>query len=96
METVNDWITSLAPDDPLCDGQALPIPQGMISVLFADSEESGTPPTFAIDGDPQTFWHTEWQASDPVHPHEIQLDVVTTYALAGITYLPRQTASPLR
>lgn len=44
----------------------------------------------AIDGNTSTFWHTKWSGgSDPL-PHEIQLDLGTTYALSSLRYLPRQ------
>ena len=28
-----------------------------------------------LDGDPETMWHTEWQAATPGYPHELQLDL---------------------
>lgn len=44
----------------------------------------------AIDGNNTTFWHTKWSGgSDPL-PHEIQIDLGTSYALSGLKYLPRQ------
>lgn len=45
----------------------------------------------AIDGDPATFWHTEWQAAEPVHPHHLTLKLDQARELGGIRYLPRQT-----
>jgi phospholipase C len=44
----------------------------------------------AIDGDPNTIWHTAWYASNPTPPHEIQIDMGTTHSVAGFRYLPRQ------
>jgi phospholipase C len=51
--------------------------------------------TNAIDGNPVTVWHTEWaaiagDANDPVHPHELSIDLGDIYALSGFQYLPRQ------
>lgn len=43
----------------------------------------------AFDGDPATFWHTDWSSS-PGHPHELIIDLGRTVDAAGITYLPRQ------
>ncbi len=44
-----------------------------------------------IDGDASTIWHTQWSASNPVHPHWIQFDLGGDEELTGLTYLPRQT-----
>ncbi|MEA1867766.1 MAG: discoidin domain-containing protein, partial [Thermodesulfobacteriota bacterium] len=44
----------------------------------------------SFDGDVNTMWHTEWYASDPPHPHEIQLDLGGIYNIDGFRYLPRQ------
>jgi beta-galactosidase len=60
-------------------------------ILFASSEHRGEGEAFhAIDGDPSTYWHTQWGQDEPTHPHELQIDLGQTYELAGITYLPRQ------
>ncbi len=44
----------------------------------------------AIDDDPQTFWHTQWQGGQPAHPHHIAIDLADTVMIDGFTYLPRQ------
>jgi len=44
----------------------------------------------AIDGDPNTYWHTQWGGNAPRHPHEIEVDLGEMLELDGITYLPRQ------
>jgi uncharacterized repeat protein (TIGR03806 family) len=93
IDLVTDWILELTDATPLCDNVELSLPQSDWTLLFVDSEESGTPATNAIDGDPDTFWHTEWVASDPPHPHELQIDLGAHHDLSGLTYLPRQDAS---
>ena len=45
----------------------------------------------AIDGDPATHWHTEWDAAEPVHPHHITLKLNQGRELSALRYLPRQT-----
>lgn len=60
---------------------------------YADSEESikeSGAATNAFDGNTSTFWHTEWSASSPTHPHEIQIDLGEVYDINGFRYLPRQ------
>ena len=44
----------------------------------------------AVDGDPNTFWHTQWQDASPPCPHEIVIELVPPSAISGFTYLPRQ------
>ena len=44
----------------------------------------------AVDGDPATVWHTQWQDAAPAHPHEIILQLSRTCRISGFTYLPRQ------
>jgi lysophospholipase L1-like esterase len=44
----------------------------------------------SFDGNVNTFWHTEWYASNPSHPHEIQIDLGGVYEIEGFRYLPRQ------
>jgi hypothetical protein len=45
----------------------------------------------AIDGNPETFWHTRWGegTNDPM-PHHLVIDLGRQVRLRGITYLPRQ------
>lgn len=44
----------------------------------------------AIDGDINTIWHTEWFTINPVHPHEIVIDMGIEHRVGGFSYLPRQ------
>ncbi|WP_063769056.1 sugar-binding protein [Flammeovirga sp. OC4] len=64
-------------------------------VLFVDSEsnEEGKTPSlkeYAVDGDPGTFWHTQWFSAQPLPPHEIQIDFKDSFVISEIHYLPRQ------
>ncbi len=72
------------------DGRDLP--REKMHVLYADSEElTGDDGAAAnvIDNQPTTFWHSEWQAKGPAHPHQIVLDLGSEQAIAGFRYLPR-------
>lgn len=44
----------------------------------------------AVDGNPNTFWHTQWQDATPECPHEIVVELVPPSTIKGFTYLPRQ------
>ncbi|MCU4174236.1 alpha-L-fucosidase [Carboxylicivirga sp. N1Y90] len=43
----------------------------------------------AIDGNPNTMWHTPWGQDVPKHPHHISVDLGEKLALKGFTYTPR-------
>ncbi|MCW3815994.1 beta-N-acetylglucosaminidase domain-containing protein [Micromonospora sp. DR5-3] len=63
------------------------------AVTSVDSEETAGENgagANAIDGDPGTFWHTAWSASNPPPPHEIQLDLGRMMDVCALRYLPRQ------
>jgi hypothetical protein len=66
------------------------------SVEFVDSEElvgENAPASNAFDGDPATYWHTEWlPVVDPGHPHELWIDLGADYTLDSLSYLPRQNS----
>jgi hypothetical protein len=47
----------------------------------------------AVDGDPATFWHTQWQDTNPPCPHEITIELIPPTTIKGFTYLPRQDDS---
>lgn len=47
----------------------------------------------AVDGDPETVWHTQWQDANPEHPHEIVIQITPAVRIKGLTYLPRQNDS---
>ncbi len=62
-------------------------------LLTADSEASGYGAKNAIDGDPQSFWHTQFEPSEPAFPHEIVVDMGKAYVLESFEFVPRQGSS---
>ena len=75
---------SAAEFDPILDKAAW-------KVVYVDSEEPGEGPAGnAIDGDPDTYWLTEWSTQVPKHPHEIQIDLGKACLLSGFVYVPRR------
>jgi hypothetical protein len=46
--------------------------------------------TNAIDGNPATFWHTEWYQRTAPLPHTLLLNLGGQYQITGFRYLPRQ------
>jgi hypothetical protein len=65
----------------------------VLTVVKVDSEETAGENgrgTNAVDGNPNTFWHTQWQDATPECPHEIILELVPPSTIKGFTCLPRQ------
>jgi hypothetical protein len=59
-------------------------------VLRADSQCDEHEPAKAIDGDPDSSWHTAWQGDFPDYPHEIVIEFPQSVAMSGVKVLPRQ------
>ncbi len=60
----------------------------------ADSYEMGYEPECAIDGNPQTMWHTAWTPSKAPLPHSLVIELRQMAKIAGIRVLPRQDNNP--
>jgi len=63
--------------------------QTLGATVTADSYHSNHGPELAIDGNPTTIWHTDWEPATPM-PHHLILDLKKTVRVRGLTYLPRQ------
>lgn len=64
-----------------------------LKFVRVDSEETAGENgsgTNAVDGNPNTFWHTQWQDATPECPHEIIVELVPPSTIKGFTQLPRQ------
>ncbi len=59
-------------------------------VLRASSHAPDYPPEHALDGNPQTFWHTPWGEGAPAFPHELVIELARPGALQGLNVLARQ------
>jgi beta-galactosidase len=65
-------------------------------VFYADSEEVEGDDGKAdnvFDLQSTTFWHTQWDGAQPVHPHQLVLDLGSVQTITGIRYLPRQESA---
>jgi YVTN family beta-propeller protein len=90
----NPW-TSAAEINLLDDGGQLLARGGW--TVTADSEErvaENGAAANAIDGNPSTIWHTQYQGSTPPLPHWLTIDLGGPFRLGGLRYLPRQDAGP--
>lgn len=69
------------------------IPQTSWTLHDVNSEETSGEDGAAVnafDGNIATIWHTGWSASEPTHPHEIQINLGSSNNIDRLTYLPRQ------
>lgn len=62
---------------------------------FSSQEANGEGPgngraIFALDGDINTYWHTQWQGATPGPPHHITVDMGEVKTLHGLSFLDRQ------
>ncbi len=72
-------------------GNPVILPSNTWTLNYVDSEElQGYAAVYAFDGDPNTFWHTEWRLNAPPPPHEIQINLGSRQSIDGFRYLPRQ------
>ena len=80
----------------LLDAQGQPLPRAGWKVAYVDSEEpgSGDVALNAIDGNPDTKWHSQWQTAQPELPHRLALDLGRPTTFFGFRYLPRQDGNP--
>jgi hypothetical protein len=63
--------------------------QKLGATASASNHHPGYDPELAIDGNPATIWHTNWEPpAQP--PHALILDLKQPVRLRGLTYLPRQ------
>lgn len=60
---------------------------------MTSQEQGEADAEFAIDGDPGTFWHSEYNKTVTKHPHVLAVDLGKEREFSGITYLPRQDGS---
>jgi hypothetical protein len=67
-----------------------------LAVCSVDSQETASQDgrgTNVLDSDNATLWHTVWSAAtDPPHPHEIQLDLGRAMSVSCVFQQPRTDA----
>jgi hypothetical protein len=101
--TVTDSIGLVDPTPPTrtvvvqAPPDLISIPRDGMRLHYVDSEElngSASGPTYpavnVIDGDINTFWHTEWVRALPGFPHEVQIDLGQSHLVRAIEHSPRQ------
>ena len=64
-----------------------------IEDVTADSESNTDPVEYAFDGNPQTFWHSQWRENSTGHPHWVKVEFKEPILIEALQYLPRQDHS---
>lgn len=70
-----------------------PVTQKKDWKVTVDSYESSAafcPPSYLVDNNPSTIWHTPYSAGIPPFPHYIQIDFKKNVSFRGLKCLPRQ------
>ena len=80
------------PDDDSRD-----IPLSAVTVSTGDYEPDGLqygegPADLAVDNDPNTLWHTDWQGTSNEN-HWFQFELTESYKVDGLRYWPRQAGN---
>jgi alpha-galactosidase len=103
------WAEAIAPAIDAAMGQPRmpagnglrPIPWRQVQVAGASSaENSGVwnaayhPASLANDGNPLTFWHSQFTPAAPAGPHWLALDLGRTTKVGGLDLLTRPNAGP--
>ncbi len=76
--------------------EAAPVAAVKLKVVKVDSEATNGENDGgknAVDGNPNTYWHTQWSGDSPGLPHEIIIELDPPCVIKGFTCLPRQDAS---
>jgi galactose oxidase len=60
--------------------------------VTASDQAAAYPATNAIDGNPDTFWHSGIEPATVPLPHSITIDTKVTRYISGLSYLPRQAS----
>ena len=68
------------------------LPTDQFRLLSASSQNEGNDKRarYAIDGKPETIWHTQLGPKLEKHPHELILDLKKVRLISGVQYLARQ------
>ena len=58
--------------------------------VSSENRANGKRAVNAFDGDPRTWWHSQFDPTTPAHPHELLIDLGDVFRIRGFRYLARQ------
>src|SRR4051812_1166855 len=88
--------TSAQPCHGLHSSKVAPASQVQLKLVKVDSEQTDSQDGSgqnSVDGNPNTYWHTQWQGTSPGLPHEIIIELLPPSVIQAFSYLPRQDES---
>ncbi|MEZ6124710.1 MAG: sulfatase-like hydrolase/transferase [Planctomycetaceae bacterium] len=74
----------------ISDPALIPFDQLKLESFSSQNQGNDKFAQYAIDGDPDTLWHTQFSPQQVAHPHELVIDVGRVRTIAGVRYLARQ------
>lgn len=77
------------PAPSLPDADVIPSRGWRVVRFDSEHEMDGKTAACAIDGDPDTWWHTKWLGEKPPHPHELLVDLGDRTTFSGLRCVPR-------
>jgi hypothetical protein len=92
LREINNNAWASAAEIQVLDGNGTPYSQNLLTVADVSSEETeaaNDAASNAIDGSPDTIWHTRYSSDTPFPPHTITLDLGESRPIGGFTYLRR-------
>ncbi len=72
------------------------VPQNNWSLVSVSSQETAAAnasATNAFDGNINTIWHSRYSSGQDAHPHEMVVNLGSSYNVSGFMYIPRQDVS---
>lgn len=70
----------------------IPFDQLKLVRFSSENASNNKKAVFAIDGRPDTVWHSSWSDGLKKHPHELVIDLGKSHQITGFRYLARQEA----
>ncbi|MCH2064051.1 MAG: sulfatase-like hydrolase/transferase [Roseibacillus sp.] len=91
------WATSRPQSSPrvarmkrIKDRNLVPFEKMKLVSFSSENSSNNRKAIFAIDGRPDTVWHSNWSDGLRKHPHELVIDLGAIYSISGFRYLARQ------
>ena len=71
----------------------VPFEEMKLVSFSSENQSNNRKAIFAIDGRPDTVWHSSWSDGLRKHPHELVIDLGASFQISAFRYLARQEGS---